>query len=69
MNPPDINVPLGVSSDEKKGIDRTGDAHTSSTLEEDEFFDEEEEDFDSLLQPTRWWMTSTAFPLLAVCIT
>lgn len=66
MNPPDLNVPVGRTDYEKEQVDQVGDGQNSSTPEDDEAIVEEEEDFASLLQPTRWWMTSTAFPLLAV---
>lgn len=66
MNPPDLGVPVGRTDYEKEKIYEGAERESASSPENDEAVVAEEEEFASLLQPTRWWMTSTAFPLLAV---
>ncbi|KAK2752686.1 Potassium channel [Arachnomyces sp. PD_36] len=50
---------------EKQPVYQAPEGEGSSSQGNDEVGVDEEDDFASLLQPTRWWMTSTAFPLLA----
>ena len=65
MNPPDLDVPVGRTDNEKEPVDPGIDRESSSNPDDGEEVDEENE-FAFLMQPTRWWITSTAFPLLAV---